>query len=296
MEELELTYNDLKKINPELIMASITPFGQTGRYHDYRACQLNTYHAGGEGFLLPMMSPDLSREPVRGGSLVGDCICGLSASTAIVAASYRAKATGLGQYIDISKQDIMTTMVLLDIAMYANLEIVRNRLRRPLLMPLPMKCRDGYLMMSALTDREWKSVVEFMGNPAWADDERFGQWLSRHISGDDINPHMEELVQQYNKDDLFHRLQANAIAAVPVNTAEDLMNSPQLEQRGFFRDVEHPKAGSLKYPTAGYKLSRTPWNADNAAPLLGQHNELVYCGRLGYHRQELGKMRETGVI
>jgi len=172
----------------------------------------------------------------------------------------------------------------------------RDRLRRPLLMPIPMRCRDGYLMLSALTDREWKSVIDFMGNPAWADDDRFNQWLSRHLSGDDINPHVEEFVRQYNKDELFHQLQAKAIAAAPVNTSEDLLSSPQLEARGFFTEMEHPKAGKLKYPTAGYKMDETPWVAGFAAPLLGQHNEQIYCERLGYSRQELVGLREAGVI
>jgi len=296
LDKSGISYGDLKKSNPGLVMTSITSFGQTGPYRDYKAYQLNTYHAGGEGFLLPIMSPDLSREPVRGGGLAGDCICGLSAGIAILAAAYRMKATGKGQYLDISKQDIMNTMVLLDIAMYANLKLPRDRLRRPLLMPIPMRCRDGYLMLSALTDREWKSVIDFMGNPAWADDDRFNQWLSRHLSGDDINPHVEEFVRQYNKDELFHQLQAKAIAAAPVNTSEDLLSSPQLEARGFFTEMEHPKAGKLKYPTAGYKMDETPWVAGFAAPLLGQHNEQIYCERLGYSRQELVGLREAGVI
>ncbi|UCC59449.1 MAG: CoA transferase [Dehalococcoidia bacterium] len=296
MEELGLTYKDLRAVNPNLIMTSLTPFGQSGPYRDYRAYQLNTYHAGGEGYLMPIMSPDDSREPVRGGGLAGDCTCGLSTAIVILAAAYRKGETGVGQYVDVSRQDVQRTMVLLDVAMYANLGVIRNRFRRPLLMPLPMECRDGYLMMSALTDREWGSLVEFMGNPAWADDERFNQWLSRHMSGDDINPHVQEFVGQYNKEELFHRLQDSAIAAAPVNTAEDLLKSSQMEYRGFFTEIEHSKAGRLKYPTAGYKFSKTPWTAERAAPLLGQHNEDIYCERLGYSKEDLVSMREAGVI
>ena len=296
MEELGLTYGDLEKVNPKLVMTSITPFGQTGPYRDYKAYELNSYHAGGEGYLLPTQSPDLSREPVKGGGLVGDCICGLSAAIATLAAAYRMGATGLGQHIDVSKQDVLMTMVLLEVAMFVNMNIVRNRIRRPLLMPTPMECQDGYLMMSALTDREWGSVVEFMGNPAWAEDERFSQWLSRHLSGDEINPHVREFVKQYKKEELFHQLQNKAIAAAPVNTAEDLVKSPQTEARGFFAEIDHPKAGKLKYPTAPYKLSRTPWKAERAAPLIGEHNEFVYCDRLGYDKRDLVAMKEAGII
>ena len=296
LEEMGLTYEDLRKVNPKLVMTSITPFGQTGPYRDYKAYELNSYHAGGEGYLLPTQSPDLSREPVKGGGLAGDCTCGLSAAIATLAAAYRMGATGLGQHIDVSKQDVLMTMALLEVAMFANMGIVRNRIERPLLMPTPMECQDGYIMVSALTDREWGSVVEFMGNPAWAEDERFSQWLSRHLSGDEINPPVREFVKQYKKEELFHQLQNKAIAAAPVNTAEDLVKSPQTEARGFFAEIDHPQAGKLKYPTAPYKFSRTPWKAERAAPLIGEHNEFVYCDRLGYDKRDLVAMKEAGII
>ena len=296
MKELGLTYEDLKESNPRLVMTSITPFGQTGPYRDYKAYELNSFHAGGEGYLLPMQSPDLDREPVKGGGLVGDCLCGLSASLATLAAAYRMVATGVGQHIDVSKQDVMMTMVGLDIAMFANNKIRRDRFRRSILMPTPMKCRDGYIMVSVLNDREWRDLKEFMGNPSWANDERFGTWLERHLYGDEINPRVGELLRQYRKEEIFHQLQAKAISASPVNTAEDAVKSPQLEHRSFFSEIDHPEAGRLKYPTAPYKFSKTPWRAERAAPLLGQHNEFVYCGRLGYDRQDLVRMRESGVI
>jgi crotonobetainyl-CoA:carnitine CoA-transferase CaiB-like acyl-CoA transferase len=206
------------------------------------------------------------------------------------------RATGRGQHIDVSKQDVLMTMVLLEIAMYANMGYVRSRQRRPLLMPLPMRCQDGYIMISALTDREWNDLLKFLGNPEWSKDERFALWLNRHFLGDEITPHVEEFVAQHEKEELFHRLQANALAAAPVNSAKDLVNSAQTEARGFFQEVDHAEAGRLKYPAGPYKFSRTPCRAQRAAPLLGQHNELVYCGRMGYDKDDLVKLREAGVI
>ena len=295
-ERLGLSYDEFKEACPRLVMTSITPFGLTGPYRYYGARELNSHHSAGEGYLLPIMSTDLSREPVRGGGLVCDCVCGLSSALATLAAAYRAMETGRGQHVDVSKQDVLMTMALLDIAMYANVGYVRNRLRRPLLMPVPMKCRDGYIMMSALTDREWRSLVEFMGSPDWATDSRYDQWLTRHLAGDEINPHVEEFVAGFETQDLFHQLQSAAIAAAPANTSKDVVESAQMEARGFFAEMEHPKAGRVKVPKSPYKLSRTPWRAERAAPLLGQHNEEIYCGRLGLDKKELARLRESGVI
>jgi len=296
MEELELGYSQLKKINPRLVMTSITPFGENGRYSHHKAYALNIFHAGGEGYLLPMQSNDLNREPLKGGGIQPDCICGLIAASGTLAATCNLFNTGEGQYVEVSKHDALMTMVLLEITMFVNHGILRSRLRRPLLMPVPMKCKNGYIQMSALTEREWNDVVEFMGNPSWADDERFSQWLNRHILGDEITPHVEEFVKNWNKDELFHKLQAKAIAAVPVSTSKDIMDSPQMDARGFFAEMDHSCAGKHKYPTAPYNISETPWKVRYAAPLLGEHNKAIYCEQLGYTEEYLVLLRQSGVI
>ena len=82
----------------------------------------------------------------------------------------------------------------------------------------------------------------------------------------------------------------------PYNTAKEVLDSEQMGARGFFVQIEHPAAGKSKYPSAPYKFSKTPWKAGRPAPLLGQHNEEVYCQRLGYSKQELIQLREAGVI
>ncbi|MBE0480170.1 MAG: CoA transferase [Dehalococcoidia bacterium] len=296
MESLGLTYEHLSVLNRRLVMVSITPFGQTGPYRDYKAFDLNLYQAGGEGYLLPIQSPDPFREPVRGGGLTGECICGLSAAAAALAATFSQSATGIGQHLDISRQEVLMTMVQLELAMFPNVGYVRNRLKRPLLMALPMQCRDGYIMLSALGNREWNDLVQFMNNPAWSNDERFELWLNRHLYGDKITPHVEDFVRDRCKHELFHGLQARAVAAAPANTSEDAVKSEQLRARGFFTEVDHPRAGRLKYPGAPYKMSRTPWQACRAAPLLGEHNELIYEGRLGYTISELAVLRQNGAI
>ena len=296
MEEQGLTYQDLEAINPLLVMTSITPFGQTGPYRDYKAYELNSYHAGGEGYLLPMNSEEPDREPVKPGGIVGDCACGLSAALATLSATYIVAVTGMGQHIDVSKQDVLMSLVQNHICMFANLGQVNTRLRKGFLLVLPMECQDGYITITIISNREWRSLVECMGNPSWADDERFSSFANRHWYAGEINPRVQDWVRQFKKEELFHKLQANGVAAVPVNTAEDLARAAQLQERGFFTEIDHPLAGTLKYPTVPYQFDRTPWRAVRPVPLLGQHNELVYCERLGYSKQELSKLAVAGVI
>jgi crotonobetainyl-CoA:carnitine CoA-transferase CaiB-like acyl-CoA transferase len=296
MEKQGLTYGDLEGINPRLVMTSITPFGQTGPYRDYKAYELNSHHAGGEGYLLPIHSDDPDREPVKPGGIVGDCVCGLSAALATLTAAYFRVGTGVGQHIDVSKQDVLMSLVQHHVCTFANLGEVHNRLAKGFLMVLPMECQDGFIMITIVTDREWRSLVECMGNPSWALDEKFLSWANRHWYSNEINPRVQDWVRQFKKEELFHKLQAKGVSATPVNTAKDLAQSVQLHERGFFAEIEHILAGTLAYPTAAYQFSRTPWRAIRPAPLLGQNNEQVYCGRLGFSKNELTKLREGGVI
>jgi len=296
MQELGLGYEHLEAVNPRLVMTSITPFGQTGPYRDYKAYELNSFHAGGEGYLLPLHSYEPDREPVKAGSIVGDCACGLSSAVATLSAVYLAAATGMGQHIDVSKQDVLMSLVQNHVCTYANLEEVHSRIRRGFLLVLPMECKDGYIIITIVTNREWDSLKQVMGNPSWADDERFSSWVGRHLYGDDINPRVQEWVRQFTKQELFHKVQSYGVVAVPVATAEDLANSPQLKARGFFVEVEHQIAGRLRYPASAYDFSETPSTMGRAAPLLGQHNDSIYCERLGYSREDLVLLRESGVI
>ena len=296
MEELGLTYAELKKINPHLVMTSITPFGQIGPYRNYKAFELNAVHAGGEGYMMPIESTFPTREPVKGGGLVGDCMCGLSASLATLAASYNMKAAGMGQHVDVSKQDVLMTMVGLEVAMFTYSGMVRTRHKRKAMLATPKECQDGYIVMSAFGDRDWQVFARFIGKDSWAEEERLNTSMKRWENSDEIDQYVETWAKKHRKDDLFHQLQANALAGATVNTSEDLVKSPQLKSRGFFVEIDHPKAGKLNYPSLSYNLSGTPCNAWRAAPLLGQHNEFVYCGRLGYDKQALVKMLEAGVI
>jgi CoA:oxalate CoA-transferase len=296
MQKQGLTYNDLEILNPRLIMTSITPFGQTGPYRDYKAYELNLHHAGGEGYLLPIHSDDPDREPVKPGGIVVDCICGLSAAVATLTAAYTMAETGIGQHIDLSKQDVLMSLVQNHVCTFINLGEVHSRLLKGMLTVLPMECQDGYIIITIVTDREWRSLVECMGNPQWALDDKYLSWANRHWYSYEINPRVQDWVRQFKKEELFHKLQANGVAAAPINTAEDLAQSAQLQEQGFFAEIDHALAGTLRYPTAAYQFSRTPWKAMRPAPLLGQHNELVYCDRLGFGKNQLTKLREAGVI
>lgn len=297
MAKLGLDYEALKTVNPALIMASITPFGQSGPYRDYKAYYMNTYHASGAGYVLPAASPNADREPIKGGGYVGECDIGVSAAVGIMGALYWRELGGTGQYIDISKQEAQMALERVNIARYYELGKSPSRYEINRVRDTLLPCRDGgYVMVVLHPDKQWKGVVEALGNPEWVHDEKFSTHQARESHFSDLKVHLREEAAKYDTEDLFHRIQEQGTACAPVCSAEQVFKSPQTQAREFLIELTHPKAGKLKYPGLPYRFSKTAPGDGNAAPLLGQHNEEVYCNRLGFTKQDLVKLREAGDI
>ena len=297
MEKLGLHYDVLKKINPSLIMASITPFGQYGPYRDYKAYYLNTYHASGAGYVLPYASPNADREPIKGGGYVGECDIGSSASVGIMGALYWRRAGGTGQHIDISKQEAEMALERVNIVRYYELGRNPSRYEYSHVRDTLLRCRDGgYIMVVLYPEKQWKGLSEALGNPEWAKDVKFQTIKARESNFSELKVHLREEAVKYDTDDFFHRIQSQGTACAPICSAEQVFNSPQTQARGFYVEIGHPKAGTLMYPGLPYRFSKTAPRNGYAAPLLGQHNEEVYCNRLGYTKQDLVKLREAGDI
>lgn len=302
MKDLGLDYERLRAINPRLIMTSITPFGQTGPYRDYKAYHLNTYHAGGEPAILHQGSVDPERAPVKGPGLMGDFDAGLNAALVTLCVFYGRAATGSGQHIDISKQESLVSLERPENVIFANREqeetkkILEAKAQGAGQVGGLMPCKDGYVVLTASADNHWKGMAQFMGNPEWAQDERYEREQTRTPHALEISKHVRDWMKDQAKEEVYHGAQRMGSPIGSVKSPEELVNSPQLRARGFFSRINHPEAGELDYPTAPYRLSETPWAPNRAAPLLGGHNEEVYVMLLGYTRQDMVKMRQTGVI
>jgi CoA:oxalate CoA-transferase len=296
MERLGLNYDVLKEVNPSLIMASISPFGQYGPYRDYKAYNLNIYHGSGAGYVLPSASPNADREPIKGGGYVGESDIGSSAALSIVGALFWRNAGGTGQYIDISKQESEMALERMNIVRYYMLgesptRVGVNRVRDTLL-----KCRDGgYVIVVLYPKKQWDGIVEALGTPAWTQEEKFSRRELRDANFEELKVRLGEEALKYDTQELFYKIQSHGTACAPICSAEQVFNSPQTKAREFYVEIDHPMAGKLMYPGIPYKLLNSPPEGNHGAPLLGQHNEEVY-GQLGYSKEELTKLRASGII
>jgi crotonobetainyl-CoA:carnitine CoA-transferase CaiB-like acyl-CoA transferase len=294
---LGLDYATLKGLNPALIMTSITPFGQTGPYSTYKAYYLNTFHASGQGYLLPMFSLDRSRAPLRYAGYVGEYDAGLSAAIATLGALYWRGNGGTGQHIDVSKQHAVMHLEKSQLRRYVDSGESPDRTGMGRLLETVVKCKDGYYVTIILSSEiQWRGLFEAMGRPQWGQDPPFNTQAGRSDHYTELREHLQEWTNHYTAEEIFHKIQGCRSACGLVQTAEQVYRSPQFEARGYFDEIDHPMAGKLKHPGRPYQFSNVSWRANKPAPLLGQHNEEVFCNRLGYQKRDLVKLRESGVI
>jgi crotonobetainyl-CoA:carnitine CoA-transferase CaiB-like acyl-CoA transferase len=297
MKRLGLHYEALRQINPGLIMAAITPFGQDGPYRDYKAHYLNTYHASGAGYVLPANSPNAEREPLKGGGYVGECDVGSCTLVSVLGALFWRNAGGTGQYIDVSKQEAMMALERMNIVRYYELGTSPTRVKINRLRDTLLRCRDGgYIKIVLHPDNMWKGVANALDNPEWVGEEQFSTHKAREANFDELTARLQEDADKYDTNELFDKIQEYGTACAPICSAEQVFNSPQTAAREFYVEIDHPVAGPMMYPGLPYKLSDGMPQNNSGAPMLGEHNEEIYCGRLGYTQQQVRDWAATGVI
>lgn len=308
MPKLGLDYDSLQRVNPRLIMTSITPFGQTGPYTEYKSCYLNTFHGGGEGYLLPaglgyVLYPD--REPIKAGGFIGEYDIGLAAATATLGAYFQAQVSGEGQYVDVSGTEVIAGLMRYEFAPYNDGWVV-NRASWALPIGGLVQCRDGFVELMPLMEHMYEGLLELI-DPGLAKDERYQYKnimlsYARPVGGDedDVRQNLKDIIEawtlKHTKEEIYHQTQAKGCAAGIIATPEDVLNSEQLKARRLFVEIDHPEAGVIKCPSSPCIFSQTPWQFRRHAPRLGEHNGDILCGRIGLSPQELSELSQTGVI
>ncbi|MFC1895868.1 CaiB/BaiF CoA transferase family protein [Thermodesulfobacteriota bacterium] len=297
MEELGLTYETLESVNPGLIMTSITAFGQTGPHRDYKSYELNAYGACGYGYGSTACIAEPVMPPIKAGGRQTQFGGGQAAAVATMCAVLARDHLGHGQHIDLSIQELMTGQYESGLQHWIFAENEIGGVTNPIVQPmLPLECKDGWVFLMCIEDYQWDRFVKVMGEPEWTTNELFKDRFTRAEYVDALAPLLIEWTMHYTKEEVFKMCQAARVPIGPAYTSEEIVHSDHLAERSYFVNIDHPEIGTATYPGAPYRLSVTPWRIERRAPLLGEHNEQIYCERLGFTRQDLARMRQAGVI
>lgn len=316
MDNLGLGYSALSKINPRLIMTSVTPFGPIGPHSDFQVTDMVVWAMGG----LMYLTGDADRAPVRIGTPQAYFFGGLHAALGTLVAHYYRETTGDGQYVDVSAQEgCMLTLanatevwylLQMNMARAGGYQIYgRPEPHGPMKLRMIWPCKDGFVCLFLMGGAHGGVTKSSVKLTEWALNEGMAQELkSFDWSNLDASTVSQEEVDFYSdaigrflltktKKELHEGAVARGIILVPVNDTRDLLESPQLAARDFWEKVEHPELkDTLIYPGAPGKLDDAPWRIWRRAPLIGEHNEEIYGGELGISKEKLAMLKHARVI
>lgn len=276
MAALGVDYDAFHRINPRLVMCSLTPFGLTGPHQHYKAYELTVAHGGGWAWLSPGGSDRPDLPPLKAAGHQADFQAGVAAATVALAAYYNALQTGEGEHIDFSSQAYITSFVDVSAPNYTYQGQIASRLGKRVLYPWGIfPCQDGLMFLIVGEEDQWQRLVALMGNPEWSTWEIFQGLANRSKNQDVLHTYLEEWIKGWKAEDLFRAGQEQRICFAPVFTMSQLAQQEQLHARQFFVDVTHPRAGTLTHLGAPYQLYEPWWKIRRPAPLLGEHNEEV---------------------
>lgn len=297
MPSLGLDYPALKKVKPQLVMCSISNFGQTGPYRDWKASEIVLYALSGQ----MSTQGDQNREPVKHALNIFQYFAGMVAGLTILATALRATLGGWeGEHIDISmlqttQGDPWNRIIIYGYSGYLGARGSVANYNVPL---GAFPAKDGYVVLQGRgNDELWMPrLFAMIGKPELKDDPAFSSPENRAKHADELNALLYSWLVDHTKQEAFEEAARLRYPVAPVYNTKELVNNPHYRERGYFMEIEHPVAGKLTYPGAPFKLSAGGHAIRMPAPLLGQHNKEVYCGLLGYSEHDLSLLRNCQVI
>jgi crotonobetainyl-CoA:carnitine CoA-transferase CaiB-like acyl-CoA transferase len=315
MQSLGLGYADLERLKPDIILTSITPFGQSGPYSDYQATDLVGLAMGG---LMSLLGD--SNRPARISSGPQAYLqVGLQAAMASVMAHYHRQVSGEGQHVDVSMQEavVLTAPIVAETyeLMKVNLSgtgpcyfTARPEPYGPIYLQYLLPCKDGHVLL------QWSGghpgfVRSTQAVLKWANEEGMAKdvldidlvtWNTMTIPQETVD-RMKRALMQFlmtrTKAELFRGALERGIMMAPCNTTADILRDAHLEARGYWEKVAHPELGrELTYAGAPLKMTSNSWEIRCRAPLIGEHNSDIYGKELGLTPEDLSLLKTQNVI
>ena len=283
--------------HPQLVFLSVLPFGAAGAHADYRAYELNVFHAGGEGYLMPnglTLETFPDRPPLKIYGHFAELIGGTSAVCAGVSALLARDEVG-GQFVDVSVQDANISVGCFAIQRLGD-GVLENRHGRSFKYGGVLECCDGYVGVLTLEQRQWEGLVRLMDDPEWALDPALRDPLERSRRGAEINKHLRAWAKTQRVDDVVKKGQALSVPLAKYNEPADILESEQSKARGVFAPLDLPAFGAVPAFTAAFQFNGEALALTRAVAEPGADNEAIWCEWLGHKTAELEQWGQHGAV
>jgi benzylsuccinate CoA-transferase BbsF subunit len=297
MEALGLGYEDLKKVNPDIIMVSSSSQGWKGPH---------AHHPGWAIFMFALTGISAltgwpSQEPPYPWAIYPDVLPPRLAVTSVVAALRYRRRTGKGQHLRLSQLESCAYLLAPLCFDYQVNGRVAERSGNRCGWAAPhgvYRCRgeDRWCAITIMTDVQWKNFCEVIERPEWKDDPKFATLLGRKENEDILDHLIEEWTTRRTPEEAMALMQNASVPAGRLSNSQELHDDPQLNDRGHFMVSDHPYIGKHSIEAAAFKLSRTPSQLNTPGPDLGQHNEYIFCQMLGMPTEEFSELHAQGVF
>jgi crotonobetainyl-CoA:carnitine CoA-transferase CaiB-like acyl-CoA transferase len=302
MSQWGLGYDDLREEFPGLIYVSITPFGQTGPYRDYEGNSITAIAAAG----LMCLTGDPEREPLATGGEPAEYFAGLQAWVGALAALTYRDQEDVGQQVDVSVTEAAAITDESVTACYAFMGVIRRRFYSRHIWGYPQDpfpCKDGHVIVhpgaqglpSALAGTGASGLSLLLGDLELDSDPLFTDRWQRWFRWREFDSLLEPYLSTHTADEIVEVAQALRMPFAPVLDAAQLLENQHLGERGYFKELDHPEAGKLRYTGELFRMSESPWRLGRA-PTLGEHNESILVDELGYRKEDLAILRDRGII
>jgi crotonobetainyl-CoA:carnitine CoA-transferase CaiB-like acyl-CoA transferase len=309
MKKLRLGYSMLKKINPQIILTSISPFGQKSIVKDYKADDLIAQALS----TVVHVTGDADRPPVRLGAEQSYAQVGSYAAAATMIALYQRGTKGSGQHVDVSIVQSMSWgaaaclgFVNWELEAYDIPRMGTETRRGHGVFRQMFRCKDGHIRWRILTGgmgRRTQSMVELMSEEGMAENLTDIDWDQIDLSKieqkdiDEWEGVFAKFFAKHTKKKLYEEAVKRSMMLFPVARPKEIAESPQLQFRNYFTNVEHPELGKdLLYPGPLFRSSEGSPKLRYRAPLIGEHNEAIFKDELGYSQDGLLLLKQAGVI
>jgi len=294
MRALGLDYEALATLNPRLVYASISGYGQTGPERGKGGFDLIAQGVAG----IMSITGEPGGPPVKAGVPLTDLSAGLFALVGILAALEHRHRTGAGQHVDTALVDAGVALSVWEATEYFSGIGIPTALGSAHRMNAPyqaIRCADGYITLGAANERLFRRLCEVLGHAEWTGMAEFADNASRVRNRAALAERIEAITSQQPRSHWLALLEANDIPCGPINDYAQVFADPQVVARQMVVETEHQTLGSLRTLGSPIKLSATPPDVCRRAPLLGEHTDQVLA-EAGYNEREIAALRQSGVV
>jgi len=297
MERMGLSYEVLRGVNPRIIYANSTGYGQTGPNRNLPA--FDPIVQAMTGVMAVTGRPE--DPPLKAGAIMADVLGATHLCAGILGAIRQRDRTGEGLMVEISMQEAVLPSMVSHISAYYGMGLRQlregNRGSGGVVTPAnAYPASDGWVVILAADNHRWRKLCRLMGQPELGEDSRYAKLSGRSRHRDQIDAIIGEWTSSRTRSELMELLNANDIICGIVKELPEVMTDPHLLQRGALQQLEHPQLGPITIFTSPLRFNGEPSRPRSPSPMLGADNERVYCRELGLSAEEFAALRERKII